>query len=317
MYVSITSTGRKTEMGYEDPNISNYLSNIGKIPLLTGSDEQELAKKIIAGNEATEKLENDEGLSTLERRKLIRTEQEGKAATKRFIESNLRLVVSIARRYNADGMTLLDLVPEGNIGLMRAVEKFDYKQGTKFSTYATWWIRQSIQRGINDKARTIRIPEDVVKEYGRIFRAESEIVAQGKDPEKEIEEIATKLKTTAARIREVKEFFQGMTSLDTPVGEDGDTNFGDFVESTNIDTPEQSLDDDSLSEQVNLMIDSLSERSKQIIRLRFGFVDNRIWTLEEIGNEFNITRERVRQIEAKAIKKLQEAGYQELLRDYL
>lgn len=309
---------------YQEDNINAYLNGIGKFPLLSKAQEISLATRIAAGIEAEtemEKIDNGEiDADTREIRRLNRIITDGESAKNKFIESNLRLVVNIARHYNNNthGLALLDLIQEGNFGLIKAVEKFDYTKGYKFSTYATWWIKQSIQRGINDKARTIRIPEDVIKDYSKILRAEYPYVNEGIEPDEEA--IAKEMGITVERLAEIRTYFQGTCSLDAELGEEGDENkssIANFVEDRSIMNPEDSIEATSLTQQIDRVLDTLNERSRQIVKLRFGLIDERQWTLEELGKEFNITRERVRQIEGKAIEKLREAEEVELLREFL
>ena len=289
-----------------DP-VRMYLKEIGKVDLLTASEEVNLAMKIEAGTEATEKLEAAENgeieLTRSEQRRLMRVEAVGLDAKQQLISANLRLVVSIAKRYVGRGMLFLDLIQEGNLGLIRAVEKFDYTKGFKFSTYATWWIRQAITRAIADQARTIRIPVHMVETINRMRQATNQLVYQnGHEPTPE--ELAKAMDMSVERVREIQRMAQEPASLESPVGEEEDSSLGDFVADENAEAPGKAADRAMVAQQINQALKSLTPREEKVIRLRFGLDDGRPRTLEEVGRDFGVTRERVRQIEAKAIRKL-------------
>ena len=272
----------------EDP-VRMYLKEIGKVPLLTSEEEVELAKRMSEGDEE---------------------------AKKRLAEANLRLVVSIAKRYVGRGMLFLDLIQEGNLGLIKAVEKFDYKKGFKFSTYATWWIRQAITRAIADQARTIRIPVHMVETINKLVRVSRQLLQElGREPSPE--EIAEELKMPVERVREILKISQEPVSLETPIGEEEDSHLGDFIQDDNVPVPAEAAAQTLLKEQLNEVLDSLTEREQKVLRLRFGMNDGRARTLEEVGKEFDVTRERIRQIEAKALRKLRHPSRSRKLRDYL
>jgi RNA polymerase primary sigma factor len=271
-----------------DP-IRMYLKEIGKIPLLSTDEEIELAKRMENGDEE---------------------------ARKRLAEANLRLVVSIAKRYVGRGMQFLDLIQEGNLGLIKAVEKFDYRKGYKFSTYATWWIRQAITRAIADQARTIRIPVHMVETINRLIRASRQMVQElGREPTPE--ELARKLDMPVERVREIKKISQDPVSLETPIGEEEDSHLGDFIQDDNVMVPADQAAFTLLHEQLMESLETLSEREQQVLRLRFGLDDGRPRTLEEVGRVFHVTRERIRQIEAKALRKLRHPSRSKKLKDYL
>lgn len=272
----------------EDP-VRMYLKEIGKVPLLTAEEEVELAKRMSEGDEE---------------------------AKKRLAEANLRLVVSIAKRYVGRGMLFLDLIQEGNLGLIKAVEKFDYQKGFKFSTYATWWIRQAITRAIADQARTIRIPVHMVETINKLVRVSRQLLQElGREPSPE--EIAEELKMPVERVREILKISQEPVSLETPIGEEEDSHLGDFIQDDNVPVPAEAAAQTLLKEQLNEVLDSLTEREQKVLRLRFGMNDGRARTLEEVGKEFDVTRERIRQIEAKALRKLRHPSRSRKLRDYL
>ena len=272
----------------EDP-VRMYLKEIGKVPLLTSEEEVELAKRMSEGDEE---------------------------AKKRLAEANLRLVVSIAKRYVGRGMLFLDLIQEGNLGLIKAVEKFDYQKGFKFSTYATWWIRQAITRAIADQARTIRIPVHMVETINKLVRVSRQLLQElGREPSPE--EIAEELKMPVERVREILKISQEPVSLETPIGEEEDSHLGDFIQDDNVPVPAEAAAQTLLKEQLNEVLDSLTEREQKVLRLRFGMNDGRARTLEEVGKEFDVTRERIRQIEAKALRKLRHPSRSRKLRDYL
>jgi RNA polymerase primary sigma factor len=300
----------------DDP-IYMYLKEIGKVPLLTRSEEVDLAGKTEAGEEASLEL-RDKGdrLSPQERRALRRLERTGQEARRKLVEANLRLVVSIAKRYVGRGMLFLDLIQEGNLGLIRAVEKFDYRRGYKFSTYATWWIRQAITRAIADQSRTIRIPVHMVENINKLYRVQKNLL-QELGREATPEETAEQMKITPERVREIIKVSQDPVSLETPIGDEGDSNLGDFIEDADAVVPIDAASFALLQEQLEGVLNSLDGREKEIIRLRFGLSDGRPRTLEEVGREFGVTRERIRQIESKTLAKLRHPKRSAKLRDYL
>ena len=272
----------------EDP-VRMYLKEIGKVPLLSADEEVELAKRMAEGDED---------------------------AKKRLAEANLRLVVSIAKRYVGRGMLFLDLIQEGNLGLIKAVEKFDYHKGFKFSTYATWWIRQAITRAIADQARTIRIPVHMVETINKLIRVSRQLLQElGREPTPE--EIAAELDMPVERVREILKISQEPVSLETPIGEEEDSHLGDFIQDDNVPVPAEAAAQTLLKEQLDEVLDTLTERERKVLRLRFGMDDGRARTLEEVGKEFDVTRERIRQIEAKALRKLRHPSRSRKLRDYL
>ena len=302
-----------------DP-VRMYLKEIGKVDLLTASEEVDLAMKIEAGLKATEELERaeEEGveLTRRERRRLTRVEQVGLDAKDQLIEANLRLVVSIAKRYVGRGMLFLDLIQEGNLGLIRAVEKFDYTKGFKFSTYATWWIRQAITRAIADQARTIRIPVHMVETINKLVRIQRQLL-QELGPEPTPEEIGEQMDMTAERVREIQKINQEPVSLETPIGEEEDSQLGDFIEDHEAVRPDDAAGFSMLQEQLQMVLDGLAERERKVIELRFGLKDGHPRTLEEVGREFGVTRERIRQIESKTLAKLRHPSRSSKLKDYL
>ena len=275
-------------IGVDDP-VRMYLKEIGKVPLLSPDEEIELAKKIELGDEE---------------------------AKKKLAESILRLVVSIAKRYAGRGMQLLDLIQEGNLGLIKAVEKFDYRKGYKFSTYATWWIRQAITRAIADQARTIRIPVHMVETINRLVRTQRQLV-QKLGREATPEELAKELDMPVERVREIMKISQDPVSLETPIGEEEDSHLGDFIQDNNVEVPADAATYTLLHEQLMDVLSTLTEREQKVLRLRFGLDDGRPRTLEEVGRQFNVTRERIRQIEAKALRKLRHPSRSKILKDYL
>ena len=325
-----------------DP-VRMYLKEIGKVDLLTASEEVDLAMKIEAGLAATAEIEaaEDEGreLTRREMRRLTRIEQVGLDAKDDLIEANLRLVVSIAKRYVGRGMLFLDLIQEGNLGLIRAVEKFDYTKGFKFSTYATWWIRQAITRAIADQARTIRIPVHMVETINKVARIQRELLqelgreptpediarkilidqATRDDPDAEVDmtEIEAKVDAQAERVREIQKISQEPVSLETPIGEEEDSQLGDFIEDHDAVRPDDAAGFSMLQEQLGKVLDGLAERERKVIELRFGLKDGHPRTLEEVGREFNVTRERIRQIESKTLAKLRHPSRSSKLKDYL
>lgn len=302
-----------------DP-VRMYLKEIGKVSLLTAAEEIDLAMKIEAGVAATEELEKaeEEGieLERRERRRLSRVEQVGLDAKQQLIEANLRLVVSIAKRYVGRGMLFLDLIQEGNLGLIRAVEKFDYTKGFKFSTYATWWIRQAITRAIADQARTIRIPVHMVETINKLVRIQRQLLQSlGREPTPE--EIAEEMGLTPERVREIQKISQEPVSLETPIGEEEDSQLGDFIEDDAAIVPPDAASFSMLQEQLAKTLEGLAERERKVISLRFGLEDGHPRTLEEVGREFGVTRERIRQIESKTLAKLRHPSRSQKLKDYL
>lgn len=302
-----------------DP-VRMYLKEIGKVDLLTASEEVDLAMKIEAGLEATEKLEAAEAgeleLTRAEMRRLTRIENVGLEAKQALISANLRLVVSIAKRYVGRGMLFLDLIQEGNLGLIRAVEKFDYQKGFKFSTYATWWIRQAITRAIADQARTIRIPVHMVETINKLVRVQRQLLQDlGRDPTPE--EIGAEMDMSADRVREIQKISQEPVSLETPIGEEEDSQLGDFIEDSHAIVPPDAASFSMLQEQLTQVLDSLADRERKVIELRFGLVDGHPRTLEEVGREFGVTRERIRQIESKTLAKLRHPSRSSKLKDYI
>jgi RNA polymerase primary sigma factor len=307
--------------GSADP-VRVYLKEIGRVSLLTGMEEVTLAKRIEAGGQAAVRLAELEAagrideLELVARRRLERTSRDGERAKSELIQANLRLVVSIAKRYVGRGMHLLDLIQEGNLGLMRAVEKFDYTKGFKFSTYATWWIRQAITRAIADQARTIRIPVHMVESINKVHRIQRQMM-QELEREPTVEELAAKVDMTPDRVREIMRISQDPLSLDSPVGETDDSQLSDFIEDTQADAPAEMAARNMLGKAVVEALSELSDREKEVVRLRFGLDDGQARTLEEVGKEFGVTRERIRQIEAKTLAKLRNPNRSQKLRDYL
>lgn len=302
-----------------DP-VRMYLKEIGKVDLLTAADEVDLAMKIEAGLEAGNKLEAAENgeveLTRAEMRRLSRIEQVGLEAKQALISANLRLVVSIAKRYVGRGMLFLDLIQEGNLGLIRAVEKFDYEKGFKFSTYATWWIRQAITRAIADQARTIRIPVHMVETINKLVRVQRQLLQDlGRDPTPE--EIGAEMDMSADRVREIQKISQEPVSLETPIGEEEDSQLGDFIEDDRAEVPPDAASFSMLQDQLAQVLDSLADRERKVIELRFGLVDGHPRTLEEVGREFGVTRERIRQIESKTLAKLRHPSRSSKLKDYI
>ena len=272
-----------------DDHVRMYLKEIGKVPLLTGDEEVELAKRMEEGDET---------------------------AKQRLAEANLRLVVSIAKRYVGRGMLFLDLIQEGNLGLIKAVEKFDYTKGYKFSTYATWWIRQAITRAIADQARTIRIPVHMVETINKLIRVSRQLLQElGRDPTPD--ELAKEMQMPVEKVREILKIGQEPVSLETPIGEEEDSHLGDFIPDDDIPAPAEAAAFTLLKEQLIEVLDTLTDREEKVLRLRFGLDDGRARTLEEVGKEFNVTRERIRQIEAKALRKLRHPSRSKKLKDYL
>ena len=302
-----------------DP-VRMYLKEIGKVPLLSAAEEIDLAMKIEAGVAAAAELDKaeEEGreLERREKRRLGRVEQVGIDAKQQLIEANLRLVVSIAQRYVGRGMLFLGLIQEGNLGLIRAVEKFDYTKGFKFSTYATWWIRQAITRAIADQARTIRIPVHMVETINKLVRIQRQLLQElGREPTPE--EIGKEMGLPAERVREIQKISQEPVSLETPIGEEEDSQLGDFIEDDAAVVPPDAASFSMLQEQLSKVLDGLAERERKVISLRFGLEDGHPRTLEEVGREFGVTRERIRQIESKTLAKLRHPSRSSKLKDYL
>ena len=311
----------------EDP-VRMYLKEIGKVPLLSAEEEIELAKKMEAGAVAEEKIsllktrmqESEDDAEKEEIKAEIKELQKevdwGDDAKKRLAEANLRLVVSIAKRYVGRGMLFLDLIQEGNLGLIKAVEKFDYRKGYKFSTYATWWIRQAITRAIADQARTIRIPVHMVETINKLIRVSRQLLQElGREPSPE--EIAAEMNMPVDRVREILKISQEPVSLETPIGEEEESHLGDFIKDDNVPVPADAAAFTLLKEQLEEVLGTLTEREQKVLTLRFGLEDGRARTLEEVGKEFNVTRERIRQIEAKALRKLRHPSRSRKLKDYL
>ena len=298
-----------------DP-VKMYLKEIGQIPLLDPKEEPIIARQIQEGEQAKEDIKNPD-LSEEEKKKLAKIIADGEEAKQTLISSNLRLVVSIAKKYVGRGMLFLDLIQEGNCGLIKAVEKFDYTKGFKFSTYATWWIRQSITRAIADQARTIRIPVHMVETINKLTRIQRQLVQDlGRDPMPE--EIAEKMENISAeKVREIQKIALDPVSLETPIGEEDDSHLGDFIEDKDTLSPDDYTNNQLLKDEINAVLHGLTEREEKVLRLRFGLLDGRTRTLEEVGKEFNVTRERIRQIEAKALRKLKNPNRCKRLRDFV
>ena len=299
-----------------DP-VKDYLKQIGKVPLLNAMQEVELAKRIKAGLFADQKLaEESRNLSSEARIDLEEVAKDGRRAKSHLVEANLRLVVSLARRYTGRGMLLLDLIQEGNLGLIRGVEKFDYTRGYKFSTYATWWIRQAITRAMAEQARTIRLPVHMVEIIGRLARVQRQMLQDlGRDPTPE--ELAAELEMTPERLIEVQKYGREPISLHIPLGEDGDSEFGDLIEDAEAVQPGEAVSFTLLQEQLHAVLGTLSEREAGVVSMRFGLADGQPKTLDEIGKVYGVTRERIRQIESKTMSKLRHPSRSKLLRDYL
>ncbi len=312
----------------EDP-VRMYLKEIGKVPLLSAEEEIDLAQKMENGAVAHEKIiilrgrrdkpettDSEKREINEEINRLILEQDHGEDAKKRLAEANLRLVVSIAKRYVGRGMLFLDLIQEGNLGLIKAVEKFDYRKGYKFSTYATWWIRQAITRAIADQARTIRIPVHMVETINKLIRVSRQLLQElGREPSPE--EIAAQMNMPVERVREILKISQEPVSLETPIGEEEDSHLGDFIQDDNVPVPADAAAFTLLKEQLGEVLGTLTEREQKVLTLRFGLQDGRARTLEEVGKEFNVTRERIRQIEAKALRKLRHPSRSRKLKDYL
>jgi RNA polymerase primary sigma factor len=299
-----------------DP-VRMYLKEIGRVPLLTAQEEVDLAKRMQAGIAAEDRLARErDALSEDEVRDLEWTVQDGYRAKRHLVEANLRLVVSIAKRYIGRGMAFLDLIQEGNLGLIRAVEKFDHEKGFKFSTYATWWIRQAITRAIADQARTIRIPVHMVETINKLVRIQRQLLQDlGREPT--AEEIAEQMELTPERVREIQKISQEPVSLETPIGEEEDSHLGDFIEDAEAPVPLERASFRLLQEQLESVLDTLNRRERDVIIMRFGLRDGQPRTLEEVGKRFGVTRERIRQIESKTLSKLRHPSRSQKLRDYL
>ena len=301
----------------DDP-VRMYLKEIGKVPLLNPDEETELAQVMSAGIFAAEQLESmdKDTLSEEELKEMNSLIKKGERAKQKLAEANLRLVVSIAKRYVGRGMLFLDLIQEGNIGLIKAVEKFDYTKGYKFSTYATWWIRQAITRAIADQARTIRIPVHMVETINKVIRVSRQLLQElGHDPTPE--EISAEMNMSVDKVREILKIAQEPVSLETPIGEEEDSHLGDFIEDNKVCEPSEAASFTLLKEQLVDVLSTLTPREEKVLKLRFGIEDGRTRTLEEVGKEFNVTRERIRQIEAKALRKLRHPSRSKKLKDFL
>ncbi|GAA5012399.1 hypothetical protein GCM10025734_57910 [Kitasatospora paranensis] len=298
-----------------DP-VKDYLKQIGKVPLLNAEQEVELAKRIEAGLFAEDKLSAADKLAPKLKRELEIIAEDGRRAKNHLLEANLRLVVSLAKRYTGRGMLFLDLIQEGNLGLIRAVEKFDYTKGYKFSTYATWWIRQAITRAMADQARTIRIPVHMVEVINKLARVQRQMLQDlGREPTPE--ELAKELDMTPEKVIEVQKYGREPISLHTPLGEDGDSEFGDLIEDSEAVVPADAVSFTLLQEQLHSVLDTLSEREAGVVSMRFGLTDGQPKTLDEIGKVYGVTRERIRQIESKTMSKLRHPSRSQVLRDYL
>lgn len=305
------SFANSTQTKINDP-VKMYLKEIGRVDLLNPEDEPEIARRIQEGEEAKKIEMTDEN-----REELLRKIESGDEAKKVLIAANLRLVVSIAKKYVGRGMLFLDLIQEGNMGLVKAVEKFDYTKGFKFSTYATWWIRQAITRAIADQARTIRIPVHMVETINKLTRIQRQLVQDlGRDPT--AEEIAARMEgISPEKVREIQKIALEPVSLETPIGEEDDSHLGDFIEDKEAMSPDEYANNQLLKDEINTVLQGLTEREEKVLRLRFGLYDGRTRTLEEVGKEFNVTRERIRQIEAKALRKLKHPTRSKRLKDFV
>lgn len=313
----LVDTSAMAEAFAIDDPVRMYLKEIGKVDLLSPEEEITLAEQMQRGNEAIERVRNEgDAIPPEERAGLDKDIKAGERAKKRLAEANLRLVVSIAKRYVGRGMLFLDLIQEGNLGLIKAVEKFDSTKGFKFSTYATWWIRQAITRAIADQARTIRIPVHMVETINKVIRVSRQLLQElGHDPSPE--EIAKEMNMPVDRVRDILKIAQEPVSLETPIGEEDDSHLGDFIEDKDAMSPDQYANNQLLKDEINNVLQGLTEREEKVLRLRFGLYDGRTRTLEEVGKEFNVTRERIRQIEAKALRKLRHPSRSRKLKDYL
>ena len=304
-----------TDIALDDP-VRMYLQEIGQVPLLSAEQEVVLAKQMESGDEASARLERCDYNTREERYSLAVQVDRGNDARQHLIQANLRLVVSIAKKYTSYGLTMMDLVQEGNIGLMRAVEKFDYTKGHKFSTYATWWIRQAITRAIADQARTIRIPVHMVETINRLMRESRRMLQElGREPTDE--ELSRVLGMPVEKVRSIRKTSLEPVSLETPVGQEEDSQLGDFIEDSKVLAPSDAASHQMLREQVEQVLNQLTERERRVLQLRFGLEDGHSRTLEEVGKEFGVTRERIRQIEVKALRKLRHPRLGKKLRDYL
>ncbi len=298
-----------------DP-VRMYLQEIGRFPLLTPQQEVELAMQAEAGTRAEEQLEDVSTLAAADQIILERTARTGDRARKRLVEANLRLVVSIAKKYIGRGLGLLDLIQEGNLGLIRAVEKFDYRKGFKFSTYATWWIRQAVTRALADQARTIRVPVHMVETINKLARTQRTLMQElGRDPT--IQEIAEELELAPDKVTELRRIAQDPVSLEMPLGEEDDATLGDFVEDTEAEIPVEAAAFHLLQSYLSLALEALNDREREVLVMRFGLADGKVRTLEEVGNHFSVTRERIRQIETKALAKLRQPARARKLEGYL
>ena len=308
-------TGSMDEIEVSDP-VRMYLQEIGRVPLLDAQQEVELSMQMETGRRAVEKLRSGEVAGVEETAILQRSRREGDRAQQRLVEANLRLVVSIAKKYVGRGMPLLDLVQEGNLGLMRAVEKFDYRKGFKFSTYASWWIRQAVTRALADQGRTIRVPVHMVETINKLAAVQRALNQElGREPT--IEEIAVDLELEPSKVSELRRIAQDPLSLETPLGEEEDSTIGDFVEDTEAEAPVRAASFKLLQEYLGVVLEELNERERQVLVMRFGLADGRIHTLEEVGRHFNVTRERIRQLETKALAKLRQPSRARKLEGYL
>ena len=299
-----------------DP-VRMYLQEIGRYPLLTPQQEVELSMQMESGMGADERLADDSDPMTLDERIFLqRASRQADRARKRLVEANLRLVVSIAKKYVGRGLSLLDLIQEGNLGLIRAVEKFDYRKGFKFSTYATWWIRQAVTRALADQARTIRVPVHMVETINKLIRAQRSLMQDlGREPT--IEEVSVEMEIEPGRVSELRRIAQDPVSLETPLGEEDDSTLGDFVEDTDAQVPVEAASFRLLQEYLGLALEGLNDRERQVLVMRFGLADGKVRTLEEVGAHFKVTRERIRQIETKALAKLRQPARAKRLEGYL
>ncbi len=303
------------EIEVSDP-VRMYLQEIGRVPLLDAQQEVELSMQMETGRRAIEKLRSGGEAGPAEKAILERARRDGERAQQRLVEANLRLVVSIAKKYVGRGMPLLDLVQEGNLGLMRAVEKFDYRKGFKFSTYASWWIRQAVTRALADQGRTIRVPVHMVETINKLAAVQRNLSQDfGREPT--IEEIAADLELEPAKVNELRRIAQDPVSLEAPLGEEDDSTLGDFVEDTEAEAPVRAASFKLLQEYLGVVLEELNERERQVLVMRFGLADGRIHTLEEVGRDFKVTRERIRQLETKALAKLRQPSRARKLEGYL
>ena len=306
----------KDELVHVSDPVRMYLQEIGRFPLLTAQQEVELAMQMEAGIRADDKLATTEKMPVSERVILERASRSADRARKRLVEANLRLVVSIAKKYVGRGLSLLDLIQEGNLGLIRAVEKFDYRKGFKFSTYATWWIRQAVTRALADQARTIRVPVHMVETINKLARAQRTLM-QDLNREPTIEEIANEMEMEPGRVSELRRIALDPVSLELPLGEEEDSTLGDFVEDTDAEVPVEVASFKLLQEYLSLALEGLNDRERQVLIMRFGLADGKIRTLEQVGTHFQVTRERIRQIETKALAKLRQPARAKHLEGYL